>query len=137
MDPLESFPPNRAFQPKSPATQMGPAVHCVPPWHGTSDLPSFHLANRCAYNRLDQPSHCTFTAEVTLRSTFQRSRGIIEKGWHLFLWNALRVQLRRPLCLLTQTLPFTHVKSYARSKLHSSLPWGGRSQVVRTTVETD
>src|SRR2546423_9061162 len=38
-----------------------------------------------------------------------------------FFWNALRVQLRRPLCLLTQTLPFTHVHSCARSKLHS---WG-------------
>jgi hypothetical protein len=32
------------------------------------------------------PFYCV---AVVLRSTFQRSRGIIEKGWHLFLWNAV------------------------------------------------
>jgi hypothetical protein len=31
----------------------------------------------------------SYRRKVPLRSTFQRSRGIIYKGWHLFSWNAV------------------------------------------------
>src|SRR2546421_5067926 len=46
------------------------------------------------------PFYCV---AVVLRSTFQRSRGIIEKGWHLFSWNAGGSSSRRPPSLILRS----------------------------------
>src|SRR2546423_8983736 len=60
---------------------------------GTSAYLPFHMANKKANNRLDQPSHCSFIAESATAfhvPAFQRNH---RKRLAPFFWNALRVQL--------------------------------------------
>src|SRR2546430_23665 len=76
------------------------------------------------------PFYCV---AVVLRSTFQRSRGIIEKGWHLFSWNAAV-----PSCLghPFPSVTLTHcVRSHTRSlrSLNVSLHY---VPVLRTCTNT-
>src|SRR5256885_13286899 len=58
------------------------------------------------------------------RSTFQRSRGIIVKGWHLLLWNAVAP---------THVGPFDLRSSHCAKQ--ASL-MGGWSEVANATVQT-
>ena len=64
--PCQPSRPSQAAPPIVTAFQLGVTLAYLP----------FQRANRSAYNRLDQPSHCTFTAEVTLAfhvPAFQRN----------------------------------------------------------------
>src|SRR2546423_10204703 len=93
MDPVESYLPTWAFRHSRHHLQWVHLCHCVPRC----------LARRLTFRSIGRIRKRTIgwisqvivllSQKVPLRSTFQRSRGIIEKGCHLFSWHALRVQL--------------------------------------------
>src|SRR2546421_7204259 len=116
MDPLESYLPQFVV-PTIVATLPGPG----------EDLRSSLAAHRltfCAIRRIRKRTIGWISQVIVLLlltvfsafhvPAFQRNH---RKRLAPFFWNALRVQLRRPLCLLTQTLPFTHVHSHSLREL--------------------
>src|SRR2546423_8983737 len=125
MDPVESYLPTWAFRHSRHHLQWVHLCHCVPRC----------LARRLTFRSIWRIRRRTIgwisqvivllSQKVPLRSTFQRSRGIIEKGWHLFSGTLCGSSWCCPL--LTKGHPT------ARSKLHS---WSVWSQVADATVET-
>jgi len=80
------------------------APPCQTVWNVRYSLP-FHQPIRGSEKGIGNLVFVTLPPKIPLRSTFQRSRGIISKGWHLFPWNAcVRSSFPHPLAHCVHSL---------------------------------